>query len=45
MSSAIFKAAGLPVDIGILEDSTGEDPYTILQGLGENVFELMDYGI
>lgn len=41
--SSILKSAGLPVDVGFIEEVTGEDPYAILSGLGEGVFELMAY--
>ncbi|MGL4408262.1 MAG: SIR2 family protein [Zoogloea sp.] len=43
--SSILKSAGLTVDIGFIEDVTGEDPYTILSSLGESVLELMAYSM
>ncbi|SSV50698.1 Uncharacterised protein [Acinetobacter baumannii] len=43
--SSILKSAGLPVDVGFIEDVTGEDPYAILSGLGESVLELMAYSM
>lgn len=44
-ASSLFKATGLPVDVGFIEDATGEDPYAVLSGLGEGVLELMEYTI
>jgi len=44
-ASAVFKASGLPVDVGFLEDATGEDPYEVLSGLGEHVHDLIDFTI
>lgn len=43
--SSILKSAGLPVDVGFIQDVTGEDPYAILSGLGESVLELMAYSM
>ncbi|WP_175181346.1 SIR2 family protein [Achromobacter aegrifaciens] len=43
--SSILKSAGLPVDVGFIENVIGEDPYAILSGLGESVLELMEYSM
>lgn len=43
--SMILKCTGIPVDVGFIAEVTGEDPYAILSGLGESVFELMAYSM
>lgn len=43
--SAIFKAAGQEVDTGFIEDATNEDPYSVMNGLGEQAWELFSYNI
>lgn len=44
-ASAIFKAAGQEVDTGFIEDATGEDPYSVMNELGEQAWELFSYTI
>lgn len=43
--SSILKFSGQPLDIGFIQDVTGEDPYSVLSTLGDKVFELMNYSI
>lgn len=43
--SSILKFSGQPLDIGFIQDVTGEDPYSVLSTLGDKVFELMNYNI
>lgn len=45
ISSAIIKFAGLPVDPVFIEDATGDDPYSTLNSIGEDVLEVMDYDL
>lgn len=44
-ASAIFKVAGQEVDTGFIEDATGEDPYSVMNDLGEQAWELFSYDI
>lgn len=44
-ASGIFKAAGQEVDTGFIEDATGEDPYSVMNGLGEQAFDLFAFNI
>jgi len=43
--SSILKTAGLALDVGFIEDVAGEDPYATLNGVGENILELMEYSM
>ena len=44
-ASAIFKAAGQEVDTSFIEDATDEDPYSVMNGLGEQAWELFNYNM
>jgi len=41
--SSILKATGLPLDVGFIEEVIGDDPYAVMNGLGEPIHELVEY--